>query len=240
MSPILFLSPTYPSMSSRRVSLLIPLEDRSLGGRQLIHRLRTEHPDCPLLSVHQPPQERLRRDCARSAPRIQRRARAVHLGHSQSLYAKLVKSATVLSFTFASSKTRNVTISVPFMHLNLTLDVPLVETLTRISRATREQIGTLSVAPFCRMLSSAPNGPPEITAASLLWPRRRAPYPCLRGRGLDPTWGPDIGSGSNDWLASWDNVWSPLSDDEGKTEEAPSMRAAGAAMVKSLLARSQH
>ena len=43
------------------------------------------------------------------------------------LYGKLLKSATVLSFTFAATNNRNVTISVPFMHLNLSLDAPLVD-----------------------------------------------------------------------------------------------------------------
>ncbi|KAI1812843.1 hypothetical protein GGS20DRAFT_556334 [Poronia punctata] len=43
-------------------------------------------------------------------------------------YNNIVRSASALSFTFASADGINVTISVPFQHLNLTLEPPLSET----------------------------------------------------------------------------------------------------------------
>jgi hypothetical protein len=161
-------------------------------------------------------------------------------------YTKIVNSATALSFVFSSSDFYNVTISVPFKHLNLTLTSPLTET-------------EVSYFP-CNPLSE----PPYVLGRAFLqdafisqnyerdngdgtfgrFYMAQAAGPNISGTPtVLPISKPDLGivvNGNSDWMATWDGYWTPLSAEQasnhnngttsGKPQVLPSGAIAGIAV----------
>lgn len=131
-----------------------------------------------------------------------------------SKYSEIVSSASALSFKFrGSSNTDTVAIRVPFLHLNLTLESPIVdEDRQYFPCFTGSDEYTLGRA----FLQDAFIG---ANWESQTWWLAQAPGPDIaKGRmqsiAADAT---SISSGNNNWEASWASTWT-----EGESSPSPS------------------
>lgn len=134
-------------------------------------------------------------------------------------YKQIVRSASALQFTFLSgSNTDNVTISVPFPHLNLTLDSPLVDTPTQyfpcFTGADKYGLGRA----FLQDAFIGANW-----GANTWWlaqaPGPNIPNPNVAELANDAT---EIKASANDWKESWAGSWSALTPDEVSATSVPS------------------
>ncbi|RYP67249.1 hypothetical protein DL771_007338 [Monosporascus sp. 5C6A] len=130
---------------------------------------------------------------------------------SDTRYTLIVGSASALQFTFLSgSNTQNVTISVPFLHLNLTLDAPLVEEpqqyLPCFTGSDRYTLGRA-------FLQDAFVG---ANWGAKTWWLAQAPGPSVPSSRVVELGEGDtsITASNNDWVASWSGIWKALSAEE--------------------------
>jgi hypothetical protein len=128
-------------------------------------------------------------------------------------YNQIVLSASVLTFTFLSdSNTKTISIRVPFVHLNLTLTPPLVDEPKSYFPCFTGGMGTYSLGrAFLQDAFIGANWGEEI------WWLAQAPGPNIQltPRMLEIKEGDlTIQTGKNDWEASWDGIWKPLTQDE--------------------------
>lgn len=146
-------------------------------------------------------------------------------------YKSIVSSATALTFSFISdSNTDLVKIRVPFMHLNLTLESPLVSTPTPYfpCHANGKGVYVLGRA-FLQDAFIGANWHKDINT----WWMAQAPGRSIQATtNVVPIGEKDkiINKGGNDWKASWKGVWDPeavpsntSSDDKdnGSSKEKP-------------------
>ncbi|RYP01588.1 hypothetical protein DL764_006176 [Monosporascus ibericus] len=126
-------------------------------------------------------------------------------------YAQIVGSPSALQFTFLSgSNTQNVTISVPFLHLNLTLDAPLVEEPQQYFPCfTGSDRYTLGRAFLQDAFVGANWG-------AKTWWLAQAPGPLIpSARVVELEEGDtSIAASNNNWQSSWSGTWRPLSAEE--------------------------
>ncbi|OTB15824.1 hypothetical protein K445DRAFT_60394 [Daldinia sp. EC12] len=122
-------------------------------------------------------------------------------------YTQIVNSASVLEFVFiGDSNTKNVSISVPFRHLNLTLTAPLVDKPTQYFPCYTgpARIYTLGRA----FLQDAFVGANWGTKS---WWLAQAPGPNIPAPSVvELTDGGSIKASSNDWKESWSGSWTVL------------------------------
>ncbi|RYP46610.1 hypothetical protein DL768_007232 [Monosporascus sp. mg162] len=126
-------------------------------------------------------------------------------------YAQIVGSPSALQFTFLSgSNTQNVTISMPFLHLNLTLEAPLVEEpqqyLPCFTGSDRYTLGRA-------FLQDAFVG---ANWGARTWWLAQAPGPSVPSSRIVELEEGDtsITASNNDWRASWSGTWEPLSAED--------------------------
>ncbi|KAI1393269.1 uncharacterized protein F4822DRAFT_6023 [Hypoxylon trugodes] len=131
-------------------------------------------------------------------------------------YSRIVRSPSILSFTFADTNdnSRSVNISVPFMHLNLTLDQPLVDKPTPYFPCNAASNGYYALGRA--FLQDAFFGANLKTAIYFM---SQAPGPNLNGQSV--TIMDDecrtLQTSANDWATSWDGHWTPLPEPDSPT-----------------------
>ncbi|KAG5917468.1 hypothetical protein E4U42_007236 [Claviceps africana] len=134
-------------------------------------------------------------------------------------FARLMSSASALAFSFmGTDNTKSVTIKVPFQHLNLTLEPPLVDSSTSYFPCSTGGTGSYVLGrAFLQDAFVAGN-----------WHRRKwwlaqAPGPNIPNNPdvvvIDPS-DVSIRGNSNDWISSWDRVWASLAS-SGNSSEPP-------------------
>ncbi|KAI1378482.1 hypothetical protein F4677DRAFT_397011 [Hypoxylon crocopeplum] len=133
-------------------------------------------------------------------------------------YPRIVQSPSVLSFTFVDpdNNSRLVNISVPFIHLNLTLDEPLVDKPTPYFPCNAASDGNYALGRA--FLQDAFFGANLKTSVYFM---SQAPGPNVNGesvaimdnecRTLDPS--------NNDWVTSWGDYWTPLPGPDVETSQ---------------------
>ncbi|KAI0850628.1 acid protease [Daldinia vernicosa] len=135
-------------------------------------------------------------------------------------YTQIVNSASVLEFVFiGDSNTKNVSISVPFRHLNLTLTAPLIDKSTQYFPCYTgpAKIYTLGRA----FLQDAFVGANWGTKS---WWLAQAPGPNIPAPSVVELADSDsIKASSNDWKESWSGSWTALkpSDVESSATVSP-------------------
>lgn len=127
-------------------------------------------------------------------------------------YTQIVNSASVLNFTFiGSSNTDQVSIAVPFRHLNLTLDAPLVSSKTQYFPCFT---GTTSQYTLGRaFLQDAFIG---ANWGTKTWWVAQAPGPNIPSPNIVTLENGDktLSASTNDWKASWSGSWKALTPAE--------------------------
>ncbi|KAI1325005.1 aspartic peptidase domain-containing protein [Xylariaceae sp. FL0255] len=127
-------------------------------------------------------------------------------------YSQIVSSASALQFTFAAgSNKENITISVPFPHLNLTLSSPLVTTNTQYFPCYTGSEGSYVLGRA--FLQDAFVG---ANWGSNVWWLAQAPGPNVPSPNvitIDSS-ATTIQTSSNDWATSWQGSWKALTPDE--------------------------
>ncbi|KAI1090921.1 acid protease [Rostrohypoxylon terebratum] len=143
-------------------------------------------------------------------------------------YSHIINSASVLEFTFiGDSNTKNVSISVPFRHLNLTLTAPLVEQPTQYfpCYTGHSKAYTLGRA----FLQDAFVGADWGTKS---WWLAQAPGPNIPSANVvELATGGSVKASTNDWKESWSGSWTPLTPEEASSSSnvsAPSTTTAAA------------
>lgn len=126
-------------------------------------------------------------------------------------YSRIVQSPSVLSFTFMdpNNNSRRVNISVPFMHLNLTLDKPIVNKPTSYFPCNTASNGNYALGRA--FLQDAFFGANLRTAFYFM---SQAPGPNVNGQSvtiMDDQCRSLLVS-NNNWETSWDGYWTPLPD----------------------------
>ncbi|KAI0887658.1 uncharacterized protein GGS22DRAFT_112622 [Annulohypoxylon maeteangense] len=124
-------------------------------------------------------------------------------------YGRVVRSPSVLSFTFMdpNNNSRRVNISVPFMHLNLTLDKPIVDKPTSYFPCNAVSNGNYALGRA--FLQDAFFGANLKTAFYFI---SQAPGPSVNGQSvtiMDDQCRTLLTS-NNNWETSWDGYWTPL------------------------------
>ncbi|KAI1075554.1 acid protease [Whalleya microplaca] len=135
-------------------------------------------------------------------------------------YSQIVRSASALEFTFlGNTNTKNITISVPFRHLNLTLTEPLVDHDIQYfpcftGNPNRYTLGRA----FLQDAYVAANWNPST------WWLAQAPGPNIPPSSIIELLENDkeIKASSNDWKESWSGSWTALSADEADGSDAVS------------------
>ncbi|KAI1098873.1 hypothetical protein F4804DRAFT_103467 [Jackrogersella minutella] len=124
-------------------------------------------------------------------------------------YARIVTSPSVLTFTFSdpNDNSRNVNISVPFMHLNLTLDEPLVEKPSSYFPCNAVSNGNYALGRA--FLQDAFFGANLRTAFYFM---SQAPGPNVNGESVTIMDNDcrTLDTSDNNWETSWDGYWTPL------------------------------
>ncbi|KAI8957022.1 hypothetical protein F5Y11DRAFT_361193 [Daldinia sp. FL1419] len=149
-------------------------------------------------------------------------------------YTRIIQSPSVLTFTFVDpdSNLHKVNISVPFSHLNLTLDEPLVDKPTPYfpCNAASNSEYTLGRA----FLQDAFIGANFYTAVYFL---SQAPGPNLNSANvmaMDHN-SRTIEASKNDWATSWNGYWTPLPERDSNTSSGAIVGVAVGGMVGLLL-----
>ncbi|KAI4861598.1 hypothetical protein F4820DRAFT_55945 [Hypoxylon rubiginosum] len=124
-------------------------------------------------------------------------------------YLRIVRSPSVLSFTFMDpdNNSRRVNISVPFAHLNLTLDQPLVDNPTPYFPCNAASDGNYALGRA--FLQDAFFGANLKTAVYFM---SQAPGPNVNGESITimDNYCRTLETSNNDWVTSWDGYWTPL------------------------------
>ncbi|KAK6855656.1 aspartic peptidase domain-containing protein [Apiospora arundinis] len=145
-------------------------------------------------------------------------------------YARIVSSATALTFTFLDpdNNAHRMNVSVPFAHLNLTLDAPLVDKPTpyfpcnAVAAGAHYALGRAFLqdaflgASFDRgvfFLAQAPG--PNIASVDGIANTNAV---AMGSKTLTPS--------NNDWKTSWEGAWTPLPGGDGE-ENDPTTKASG-------------
>ncbi|KAI0834333.1 acid protease [Hypoxylon sp. FL0890] len=131
---------------------------------------------------------------------------------NDSKYTQIVNSASALEFVFAgSSNTQNVSISVPFRHLNLTLTAPLVDNPTQYFPCYTGPGNSYTLGRA--FLQDAFVGANWGTKS---WWLAQAPGPNVPSPSVVELANGDttIKASSNDWKESWTGSWTALTPDE--------------------------
>ncbi|KAI1440443.1 acid protease [Annulohypoxylon stygium] len=129
-------------------------------------------------------------------------------------YSQIVNSASVLEFVFiGDSNTKNVSISVPFRHLNLTLTAPLVENPTQYFPCyTGPSKGYTLGRAFLQDAFVGANW------GSKSWWLAQAPGPNIPSANVvELTNGGSIKASTNDWKESWSGSWTALTPEEASS-----------------------
>ncbi|KAF9874131.1 aspartic-type endopeptidase [Colletotrichum karsti] len=128
-------------------------------------------------------------------------------------YSQIVSSASALSFTFLSdANTKPLTIRVPFIHLNLTLTEPLVESPAQYFPCFTGGAGRYALGRA--FLQDAFLG---ANWGKSKWWLGQAPGPNIQlSSSISPISADDtvITPGNNNWEESWKGAWKVLTDDE--------------------------
>ncbi|KAI2472726.1 acid protease [Annulohypoxylon bovei var. microspora] len=138
-------------------------------------------------------------------------------------YTQIVNSASVLEFVFSGdSNTKNVSISVPFRHLNLTLSAPLVEQPAQYFPCyTGPSKGYTLGRAFLQDAFVGANW------GTKSWWLAQAPGPNIPSANVvELADGGSIKASSNDWKESWSGSWTALTPEEASsssTVSAPSV-----------------
>ncbi|KAI2610524.1 acid protease [Hypoxylon sp. NC1633] len=145
-----------------------------------------------------------------------------------SKYTQIVNSASVLEFVFiGDSNTKNVSISVPFRHLNLTLTAPLVDTATQYFPCYTGPAGSYTLGRT--FLQDAFVGANWGTKS---WWLAQAPGPNIPSPSVvELADGDSVRASSNDWKESWSGSWTALKPEQvgsSATVSAPSNPSATA------------
>ncbi|KAI2615264.1 hypothetical protein GGR54DRAFT_305195 [Hypoxylon sp. NC1633] len=141
-------------------------------------------------------------------------------------YSRIVQSPSVLSFSFVDpdNNSRKVNISVPFTHLNLTLDQPLVDKPTPYFPCNAVSNGNYALGRA--FLQDAFFGANLKTAVYFL---SQAPGPNINGESvivMDED-SRTLETSNNNWANSWDGSWTPLPGPDGKTKSSDSSTGGG-------------
>ncbi|KAI0126159.1 aspartic peptidase domain-containing protein [Xylariales sp. AK1849] len=127
-------------------------------------------------------------------------------------YTQIVNSASALEFTFlGSSNTDKVAISVPFRHLNLTLDAPLVDTKQQYFPCYTGPTGQYTLGRA--FLQDAFVG---ANWGTKTWWLAQAPGPNVPAEDVYSIADSDtkVSASSNDWKESWSGSWKALTPAE--------------------------
>ncbi|KAI1804884.1 acid protease [Daldinia bambusicola] len=149
-------------------------------------------------------------------------------------YTQIVNSASVLEFVFTgNSNTKNVSISVPFRHLNLTLTAPLIDKPTQYFPCYTgpSKIYTLGRAFLQDAFVGANWGTKQ-------WWLAQAPGPNIPGPSVVEL--ADAGSikaSSNDWKESWSGSWKALQPSDIESSATVSAPSATNAAAETVVAR---
>lgn len=150
-------------------------------------------------------------------------------------YKAVINSASVLSFSFMGSNNKqSLTINVPFQHLNLTLEPPLVD--KPVPYLPCSTGGTGHYVLGRAFLQDAFLG---ANWHNKLWWLAQAPGPNIPVQANLAVINPSdttITGGSNDWSTSWDRVWTKLATGDAapsttatsQDNQKPSSLSAGA------------
>ncbi|KAK8110299.1 uncharacterized protein PG998_006756 [Apiospora kogelbergensis] len=144
-------------------------------------------------------------------------------------HARIVSSATALTFTFLDpdNNARRVNVSVPFAHLNLTLDAPLAETPTPYFPCNAAASGG-RYALGRAFLQDAFFGASFDSAVFFL---AQAPGPNIAVAAENPAaiakTARTLAASNNDWKTSWDGVWTPLPGGGGEENDPTTKSADG-------------
>ncbi|KAI1107876.1 aspartic peptidase domain-containing protein [Jackrogersella minutella] len=140
-------------------------------------------------------------------------------------YLNIVKSASVLSFTFLSSNDHEVTVSVPFMHLNLTLDIPLVSSPTPYFPCNPHNGGYVLGRAFLQDAFLGQNWNDSYLGSQGVLYMAQASGPNISTgpdvRNLEG-YGLGVSSSSSNWSSTWDGYWTPLPIEQAYNYTAPS------------------
>ncbi|KAI1776797.1 acid protease [Hypoxylon cercidicola] len=128
-----------------------------------------------------------------------------------SKYTQIVSSPSVLEFVFiGDSNTNNVSISVPFRHLNLTLTAPLVDRSTQYFPCYTGPSNAYTLGRA--FLQDAFVG---ANWNSKSWWLAQAPGPNIPSPSIvELANGDSIKASSNDWKESWSGSWTALSPEQ--------------------------
>ncbi|KAK2592544.1 hypothetical protein QQS21_009759 [Conoideocrella luteorostrata] len=134
-------------------------------------------------------------------------------------FKHIMSSASTLSFSImGSDNTKSITIKVPFQHLNLTIEPPLVSTPVSYFPCSTGGTGSYVLGrAFLQDAFIAGNWHKKT------WWLAQAPGPNIPTPDVVSIDANDVsirGSG-NDWVASWDRVWSGLAASDGATPTPP-------------------
>lgn len=134
-------------------------------------------------------------------------------------YDKIVRSPSVLSFDFmGSSNTETITIDIPFRHLNLTLEPPLVSTRAQYLPCSTggDEDATLGRAFFQDAFLGG-------NWEQRVWWLGQAPGPNIQSSAQIVSISSDtdvIESSSNNWEESWSGIWK-VSEEETESTSTP-------------------
>lgn len=136
-------------------------------------------------------------------------------------YQRIISSPSVLSFTFRKdqSNSKNITINVPFLLLNLTLDAPLIATPTQYFPCNAQSRGSYMLGrAFLQAAFIGTNW--EASSGQGSWWLAQAPGPNINSqpniKTIQPT-DDTIQASTNDWKTSWDGYWTPLLQSTGSS-----------------------
>ncbi|KAG0653027.1 hypothetical protein D0Z07_0353 [Hyphodiscus hymeniophilus] len=130
-------------------------------------------------------------------------------------YERIVSSPSVLTFVFRKDQinTANVTINVPFMLLNLTLEAPLTSTPTPYFPCNAQSYGRYSLGrAFLQAAFIGTNWNANDNQG--VWWLAQAPGPNIGSQSnVQDIQDQDvnISSSANSWSTSWEDSWTPLS-----------------------------
>ncbi|KAI2469002.1 hypothetical protein F4781DRAFT_244174 [Annulohypoxylon bovei var. microspora] len=149
-------------------------------------------------------------------------------------YSRVVQSPSVLSFTFVDpdDNARKVNISVPFMHLNLTLDSPIVDKPTPYFPCNAVSNGNYALGRA--FLQDAFFGANLRTAYYFM---SQAPGPNVNGQSVTIMDNEcrTLLTSNNNWETSWDGYWTPL---PGPDDDATASSSEGHVSRTSVIAGS--
>ncbi|KAG5985195.1 hypothetical protein E4U55_000440 [Claviceps digitariae] len=135
-------------------------------------------------------------------------------------FKRIMSSASALAFSFmGADSTKSITIKIPFQHLNLTLEPPLVDASTSYFPCSTGGTGSYVLGrAFLQDAFVAGNWHKRT------WWLAQAPGPSIPNNPHLVAISPDdifILGNSNDWISSWDRVWTSLAASDDSIEPPP-------------------